>query len=253
MTVLKRKTPATSPASAGNAPVKPFTPPKAVVPPKLPPKPPTPPMKAPAPPTAKANPPAPPTKAPAPPKPPAPLKVELPKPNKEEDTRDKTEAPKNKTPKQPSVPRTSGTGKEAPKLAVPDQQPADSGGLGLPPTRPPKKFTDPFTEKDGQLTRLEMLKLSLTARMELWKKLNEDAPYNDFVTILQSDALPKGVIQQKPPGAKPPTKDALWCPYCGDWQKFRLFSYTGYNKCTGCGISDRDYHTRMENNLWNKE
>lgn len=108
-------------------------------------------------------------------------------------------------------------------------------------------------EASGQMTRLELLATPLAERLERWKRLNQDT--SRFTTLLKPHELPKKVTTERiPGGAKNPTmKGVYWCPFCGDWQPFKVFSYTGYTKCCGCGISARDFYTCMANNLWNKE
>jgi hypothetical protein len=53
---------------------------------------------------------------------------------------------------------------------------------------------------------------------------------------------------------KEPTKKKtrmadLWCPYCGEWVKFKLGEY-GYKRCPVCTISTADFYVRTANHLW---
>jgi Pyruvate/2-oxoacid:ferredoxin oxidoreductase delta subunit len=54
------------------------------------------------------------------------------------------------------------------------------------------------------------------------------------------------------------TKKQKWCPYCGEWRRFKAKKVVhmdgsktiGYKRCTGCGISAEDYWIKHSNNLW---
>lgn len=113
----------------------------------------------------------------------------------------------------------------------------------------------PFVrEKEGQVTLSELRKLSFTDRKELWRRLNTDEttffgiviPSEVHITrhMTKAEAVARGLITEKKPH-----KEALYCPYCHDWNLFRRWN--DYHKCTGCGISTNDFYTRTENNLWN--
>jgi hypothetical protein len=113
-----------------------------------------------------------------------------------------------------------------------------------------KRLQDTLTEVEGQMTRLAMLDLSFTAKHEKWKELNKTAPEHEYITLLVPGALPKELMREYPPkGHKSPSKEALWCCYCSEWMKFRTFSYTGYERCIGCGMSTKDFHIVRANQL----
>lgn len=97
---------------------------------------------------------------------------------------------------------------------------------------------------------MDMLALSFTAKHDLWRELNKKAPEYDFVTLLKPSYLPKEIRREFPPAAaKSPSREALWCPYCSEWMKFRTFSYTGYEMCIGCGMSTKDFYVVRANKL----
>jgi len=49
-----------------------------------------------------------------------------------------------------------------------------------------------------------------------------------------------------------PNKNKYWCPYCGDERRFKNDSWIGVNRCSICGITDRDFYIRKYNHLWTK-
>jgi len=184
------------------------------------------------------------------------LPKKTPAPNKELPKKEEPKnEPKTKKPKQPKEqpkpkqqepPRESRESKEAPKPVVSSGEPAQTRKHRFAVSR------EELPEYDEQLTHLDMLDLSFTAKHDLWKKLNKNAPYYEFVTLLKPWALPKDVRREFPPSAAvKPSKEALWCPYCAEWMKFRTFSYTGYDLCIGCSISTRDFHVSRANKLFN--
>lgn len=51
-------------------------------------------------------------------------------------------------------------------------------------------------------------------------------------------------------------KGTMYCPYCGQWQKFEPIkreSYTTYPRCEGCGISDEDWYVKKINGIWKEQ
>jgi hypothetical protein len=61
----------------------------------------------------------------------------------------------------------------------------------------------------------------------------------------------------KPNFEKKKRKKDLWCPYCGDWQRFKQGVIlpiskqpSVYKRCTGCTISTEDFHVKTANGLW---
>lgn len=42
----------------------------------------------------------------------------------------------------------------------------------------------------------------------------------------------------------------LWCPYCGEWRKFKDNGIKGIIVCDWCGISDNDFYIKKFNRLW---
>lgn len=117
----------------------------------------------------------------------------------------------------------------------------------------------PFVrEKDGQLTLDELRKLSHMARKELWKKLNDDptqffgivkpSEIRNSKMIRKAEAIARGIITEKRPH-----KDAMYCPYCADWNIFRKFAHLDSTRCIGCGISTSDFYTRSDNHLWSSK
>jgi outer membrane biosynthesis protein TonB len=115
------------------------------------------------------------------------------------------------------------------------------------------------TETKGQINYEDMIALSVTKRHTLWKKLNASAHENQFFPILTKDARRQlkpisfdEAVARELIKEKKPVKDALYCPYCVSWSRFRQFSYTGYHKCTGCGISTEDYYVKLANHMFKR-
>lgn len=106
------------------------------------------------------------------------------------------------------------------------------------------------TEQAGQVSLIPYQKMGAVERHALWKRLNRGTPEHMFVTVLRQDALPKRVAREDSAGIKPAGKGILWCCYCGDWTTFENFSYLGSHRCTGCGMSTKDFHIRSANHLW---
>lgn len=42
----------------------------------------------------------------------------------------------------------------------------------------------------------------------------------------------------------------FWCPYCGAERRFKHDSFVDAERCSICGVSDRDFYVRKYNNLW---
>ena len=40
----------------------------------------------------------------------------------------------------------------------------------------------------------------------------------------------------------------LWCPYCGEYRKFK--SNDGYRRCEMCGVSEESFWVKTYNKLW---
>lgn len=65
---------------------------------------------------------------------------------------------------------------------------------------------------------------------------------------------------KQPDKTKKRRKNTLWCPYCGDWIKFKhnqpmrspdFKGFTNpYKVCTNCGISVEDFWVKKANHLW---
>lgn len=54
-----------------------------------------------------------------------------------------------------------------------------------------------------------------------------------------------------PEGFKPALKQGrAWCPVCGEETRFRHDSRLDYARCSGCGLSERDFYVRSYNRLW---
>lgn len=156
---------------------------------------------------------------------------------KEEPKHEVKEVPSKGKPARPEVKASAPTARSRAEESGPRPAPA------------PKEEVIP--EHEDQVSHRAMLELSFTARHDLWKQINKDAPPEQFITLIRVVELPKAVKKEFPPAANTkPHKEALWCPYCGEWMKFRTFSYTGYECCTGCGISTRDFHTASANKLF---
>jgi hypothetical protein len=152
------------------------------------------------------------------------------------------EAPKEIA-KEPKVRKS----KEASEPAVPSRKPATSRQPRFTPT------VEEIKEYEGQLDYLAMLELSFTAKHELWRNLNKTASEGEFITLLKPSLLPKEIRKDFPPAkAVPPSKEALWCVYCGEWMKFRTFSYNGYEMCVGCAMSTKDFYIARANKLFFK-
>lgn len=145
----------------------------------------------------------------------------------------------------PEKPGENGKSAEAPKPTVSKRtaKPAASGEPRSP--YPPERVP----EDDRQVTLLTMRDMSFAQKHELWRQVQT---LDEFVTILKPDEVPRKMVREDPAGVAP-TKDALWCCYCTEWQPFRLCKYTGYKKCVCCGISTKDFYNCTANKLWNKE
>jgi hypothetical protein len=166
----------------------------------------------------------------------------------EEKPKEVSVATKPKTQKAPRPPkevRSTKSSEEAEKPAVPTRKPAEA-------SRPRFAYQrEDVEEREGQITLVAMRALTFAARHELWRTLQ--VPSEDrFVTILKPSEVPRRIAREEPPGAAP-NKEAIFCPYCGEWQKFRVYSFTGYTCCVGCGMSTRDFYTCNANKLWHKE
>jgi len=44
-----------------------------------------------------------------------------------------------------------------------------------------------------------------------------------------------------------PKNTVAWCPYCGKPQEFGFDSYLAIPRCTGCGITVKDFYVRKAN------
>lgn len=53
----------------------------------------------------------------------------------------------------------------------------------------------------------------------------------------------------KPPDGCKPKENMAWCPYCGRETLFAWDSRVDAARCSECGVSARDYHTRVLNGL----
>lgn len=157
----------------------------------------------------------------------------------------RAEAQKREEAKKPRKKRNTKSEKVMPSV-LPVQRVTDARAL---PDYPSLALT-----KEGQISKEEMRKLSISKRLELWKKLNKGEE-TDFIAITPpegllkyrryADVLAEGLIQEKKP-----VKDALYCPYCKDWSVFKKHSYLDSKKCIGCGISDNDFYVKSDNKLW---
>ncbi|MGB9805080.1 hypothetical protein, partial [Desulfofundulus sp.] len=45
----------------------------------------------------------------------------------------------------------------------------------------------------------------------------------------------------------------LFCPYCNQTMPYGYDPALGYCRCTGCGVSTEDFHTRTKNGLWDPQ
>jgi hypothetical protein len=96
-------------------------------------------------------------------------------------------------------------------------------------------------------------------RYRAWKRLNTDhevfvpllAQLPRKMQMLKAEAVLREIVSAKAPKAKNLT--LYYCPYCMDWQVFHYHSWTGYNKCTGCSISSKDFYTAVDNGIFGKE
>lgn len=142
---------------------------------------------------------------------------------------------------------------EIKESAVPSGLPAPEGGYRYSTSR------EDWTPKEKQLDNLfDMRELSMTARHELWRSLN--AGTSEFIRIVRTSEVPKEMrfsyaeaLERKLITEKRPHRESLYCPYCGQWNYFVNYSYTGARRCVGCGISDNDFHLRKENGLMKTE
>jgi len=56
-----------------------------------------------------------------------------------------------------------------------------------------------------------------------------------------------------PEGYSPDLKRGLaWCPYCGRETPFAYDFRLNYARCSGCGISERDFYVRQFNSFWDQ-
>lgn len=53
----------------------------------------------------------------------------------------------------------------------------------------------------------------------------------------------------KPPDGYKPKENMAWCPYCGRETLFAWDSRVDAARCSECGVSARDYYTRVLNGL----
>lgn len=155
--------------------------------------------------------------------------------------------------KQPSKPAETGKSAKASKPIVASERKSQ-------PTEPrPTDTREDFERHEEQLTAERMRELSVSAKKELFKKLNKKSLESQFITMLKPSEIPKkNYMRLKEAQIRKiigdrPTKDALYCAYCIDWQPFQLHAWTGYKKCCGCGISTKDFHVACDNGLFGKE
>lgn len=87
-------------------------------------------------------------------------------------------------------------------------------------------------------------------QMLLVKVLAKDEEkIKQLVSGLKEKGLnPHLVYTQPAPPNSEKVRGRLWCPYCREWQKFKV-NHLGYTACEVCGVSDMDYYTRRYNNL----
>ncbi len=107
------------------------------------------------------------------------------------------------------------------------------------------------TAAASQVTRETFSKMSFTAKMNLSRALNRDGtkfvPCVDGagahlkIALRKKDAVVAGKASRIRPNGQ------FWCPYCGGYEPFRKVD--GYPKCVGCGMSTKDFYTRIDNNL----
>jgi hypothetical protein len=58
-------------------------------------------------------------------------------------------------------------------------------------------------------------------------------------------------IEEPPAGYEPDPENALaWCPYCGRESEFCYDARLDNARCSACGASERDFHVRRCNRLW---
>lgn len=57
--------------------------------------------------------------------------------------------------------------------------------------------------------------------------------------------------QPKPKGLPRLAAGLWWCPYCGAGRSFRQDHHLKIRRCEICGISEKDFSVRKENDLWN--
>lgn len=57
-------------------------------------------------------------------------------------------------------------------------------------------------------------------------------------------------LKPRPEGPHPRGK--LWCPYCGQWARFKLprNGESFYPRSECCGISTEDFYVKTYNKLW---
>lgn len=174
---------------------------------------------------------------------PASSNVDMRKPAPPKEVR-KSEPPKKE---QPTVEREERKSPEAPKPPIASERQSE-------PARP-----KPTTTGAEKVSTEAMREMSLEARLKLWKSLNRNPEV--FVGIRKE--LPKKMEMRKDeallrniiPSAAPKLKNAPvhYCPYCVDYQVFHYHNWTGYNKCTGCGITSKDFYVGVDNGIFGKE
>lgn len=192
-------------------------------------------------------------KKPAPPKP-KPQNKELPKSTKPKTTNKEVKKDGTKAKKeQPSKQAKAGASEEVTK-------PASSSGSGREESRPrPANQREDIPKVEGQLNYAQLKELSYTARVELFRNLNKGST-EKFIQLIKREELPKKLVMRKLEAEergvldKKPSRDAkvYYCPYCVDYMKFIAHSFTGYDRCCGCGMTTKDFYISADNELFNK-
>lgn len=134
------------------------------------------------------------------------------------------------------------------------KEPAVTSGGTSAPAQPRRA-----SEAEKRVSVEAMRAMTLEDRYALFKKLNtnperfvpirSELPKKDY--IRKDEAILREIIGPKPPKVKSAT--VYYCCYCVDWQVFHSHSFTGYNKCTGCGMTTKDMYIGIDNGVFGKE
>lgn len=114
---------------------------------------------------------------------------------------------------------------------------------------------------DGRVTSTEMRAMEHDARYKLFLSLNKRP--DKFIPICherpksmqmrKDEAILRNIVPPKAPKGIKGSAGTFFCPYCVDWQVYHSHVWIGYNKCTGCSISTKDFYVAADNGLFGKE